>query len=95
MYKVNFKVIKEETAVALIELMVVLTIIAVMLGIAAPDFFNYQHTLKLRTAAREAGFGHPYPVNAVSQNTTHQLCVLMVRNIEASSRAAVLNLSVC
>jgi len=75
MYKVNFKVIKEETAVALIELMVVLTIIAVMLGIAAPTFFNYQSTLKLRTAARELASDIRYARQlAISQNTTHQLC---------------------
>jgi len=38
MYKVNFKVIKEETAVALIELMVVLTIIAVHAWDCSSDF---------------------------------------------------------
>jgi len=75
MRHIKLNVIKNNKAVALIELMVVLTIIAVMLGIAAPTFFNYQHTLKLRTAARELASDIRYARQlAISVNTEYQLC---------------------
>jgi prepilin-type N-terminal cleavage/methylation domain-containing protein len=75
MHQVNLNIIKDDRAMTLIELMVVLSIIAIMLGVSAPTFFNYQHTLKLRTAARELASDIRYARQvAVSKNTTQQLC---------------------
>jgi len=74
-HQANLNVIQDNKALTLIELMVVLAIIAIMLGLAAPTFFNYQYTVKLRTAARElASDIRLARQSAVSANTTHQLC---------------------
>lgn len=75
MRQAKLNVIQNNKAVTLIELMVVLAIIAIMLGMAAPSFFNYQRTLKLRSAARELASDIRFARQlAVSMNTTHQLC---------------------
>jgi prepilin-type N-terminal cleavage/methylation domain-containing protein len=75
MHQINLNVIKDNKAMTMIESMIVLSIIAIMLGIGAPSFFNYQHTLKLRTAARELTSDIRYTRQlAVSTNTTHRLC---------------------
>ncbi len=75
MRQVNLNVIKDNKAVTLIELMMVLSIIAIMLGIAAPTFFNYQHTLKLRSTSRELASDIRYTRQlAISKNTVYSLC---------------------
>jgi prepilin-type N-terminal cleavage/methylation domain-containing protein len=75
MHQVNLNVIEDQKAVTLVELMVVISIIAIMGAIASPTFFNYRSTLKLRTAARELASDTRYARQlAVSQNNSYSLC---------------------
>lgn len=75
MRQANLNVIRDQKAVTLVELLIVLSIIAIMAGIAAPTFFNYRATLKLRTATRALLSDIRYARQlAISKNATHQLC---------------------
>jgi len=67
--------IKNKKGVSLIELLIVISIIAVMGGIAAPSFFSYQRTLRLRSASRQLASDIRFARQlAISKNTSHRLC---------------------